>query len=80
MIDYVYNAIKAKDKEPTEELMLDYWQKIFDNYNKWNDFNKGQIKVTQILSQLPNIIQDIKNYGKPKVEPPKVAGFTQPTN
>lgn len=39
---------------------------ILDNYDRWSDFHKGQLKLTQINSNLTNIITSIKNGAKSK--------------
>jgi hypothetical protein len=47
--------------QPNEEEVQIGWKAIFDNYSKWDTFHQKQIKLSQIDSNLINIINSIKN-------------------
>jgi len=50
--------------KPDEKEVEIGWKAIFENFNKWDAFYQKQLKLTQIDSNLMNIINSIKN-GKP---------------
>lgn len=64
------NAMKSiiayieKVSEQKKSVPVDSWQFILDSFNKWEPFHQKQIKLTQINSNLPNIINSIKNGNK----------------
>lgn len=53
--------LKSACIEKTDENIIEAWKIILDNYEKWDNFHKGQIKISQINSNLLNIINNIKN-------------------
>lgn len=53
------NVVSDKDLDTTKT-----WDFIFANYDKWEKFYQKQLKLTQINSNLNNILNSIKN-GKP---------------
>lgn len=58
----------TKNKEDTDIILaLDY---IFSHYNKWDPFHQKQLKLTQINSNITNIILTIKkpNNAKPNYD------------
>ena len=48
------------------------WEAIFENYDKWDKFHQGQLRLRQINSNLTNIINSIKN-GKPSTGAKSIA-------
>jgi hypothetical protein len=64
----------AKNKEDTDVILaLDY---IFSHYSKWEPFHQKQLKLTQINSNITNIILTLKkpsngkhNYDNSKYRP-----------
>lgn len=51
----------VKDKTAADEVILNSWQYILDNYQCWEPFHRSQMKLNQIRSNLLNIIKSIKN-------------------
>ena len=47
--------------QPNEEDIIIGWKAIFENFNKWDSFYQKQLKLSQIDSNLLNIINSIKN-------------------
>jgi len=61
MIDYIQKAIKDKSgADANEGEIINAFQFILDNHGKWDKFNQKQLKLSQILSNLPNIMANIK--------------------
>ena len=65
IIKYLLEQIRQKngdllDSEIMEQCTL-AWKLILDNWDKIDDFYSKQIKLTQIDSNLPNILIQIKN-------------------
>jgi len=61
MIDYIRKAIKDKSgADANEGEIINAFQFILDNHGKWDKFNQKQLKLNQILSNLPNIMANIK--------------------
>lgn len=56
IIAYVEKVSAEKKSVPS-----DSWQFILDSYSRWDEFHQKQIKLVQINSNLPNIINSIKN-------------------
>jgi hypothetical protein len=51
----------ANDSETTDVDIENSFRYIFANYDMWENFYKKQLKLSQINSNLPNIIANIKN-------------------
>jgi len=63
MIAYFRGAVKGRN-EPVEDEdaeVVKCFQYLFANFSKWQPFHQGRIKLSQINSDLQNIIQSIKN-------------------
>jgi len=56
--------------------LLQAWEAIFNNYNKWDKFHQGQIRLRQVNSNLTNIINTIKN-GKTSTGTKSIAEMRQ---
>jgi len=62
IINFLTKAVREKKHaEPTDQEIADSFQYIFANYDMWDNFYKSQLKLSQINSNLPNIIANIKN-------------------
>jgi len=59
IIAYLKTVIK--DKDHVDEGVKNALSFVFQNYEKWDSFHKGQLKLNQIESNLINIINSIKN-------------------
>lgn len=70
---YLEAQVKIKhphmEDEELESQTLAAFNYLFVNFDKWDNFHKGQIKLQQIESNLLNIINSIKN-GNPKDKRP----------
>lgn len=56
------DTVKAGSK-----TALELWQFMLDNWHLLTDWQRGQVQLRQINSQLPNMIETLRtNYGKPK--------------
>lgn len=64
-------SLKTVSNAGSDEDVLNAWKFILINYSKWDKFHKTQIKLNQILSNLPNIINSIKNGTKPTSSKPE---------
>lgn len=60
IIEYITKASAEKKSEPIKS-----WIFILESFEKWQPFHQNQLKLTQINSNLPNILNSIKN-GTPK--------------
>jgi hypothetical protein len=61
IITYLKLATTEKLKrDPTDQEILNGFIYILSAYKRWTDFQKGQIKLHQISSNLPNIILSIR--------------------
>lgn len=60
----IINYLKTATKEKGGDLIA-AWVLILDNVDMWDTFHQGQLKLSQINSNLPNILNTIRN-GKPK--------------
>lgn len=62
---YLLSQVKIKhpDKPPDEleKETLNAWRWLLTNFEKWDKFHKGQLKLEQINSNIINIINSIKN-------------------
>lgn len=58
-----------------QEKIIEAWQYILNNHDKTDNFLQGQIKLSQINSNIINILSQIKN-GKPSPTSGKKAGYT----
>ena len=63
IIKYLRTAAPATEKNP--QAPLDAWSMLLSRFDQWEPFHQKQIKATQILSNLTNIINHIK-HGKTK--------------
>ena len=59
IIKYLINIAKKKGVE--ENTCLDSFSYIFNHWGMLDDFTRKQVKLSQINSNLPNIINQIKN-------------------
>lgn len=68
---YLYLRQQVKNTHPEmdgaelEDQSVKAWEYVLHNFDKWDNFHKGQLKIEQINSNLINIINSIKN-GNPK--------------
>ena len=44
-----------------ENMIINTWKAIFENYSRWDKFYQKQLRLRQINSNLTNIINSIKN-------------------
>ena len=44
-----------------ENIIINTWKTIFENYSRWDKFYQKQLRLRQINSNLTNIINSIKN-------------------
>jgi len=59
------DTVKAGNK-----TALELWSFMLDNWHLLTDWQRGQVQLRQINSQLPNMIETLRtNYGKPKHTP-----------
>lgn len=65
ILSYLKQLCKQKGRE-TEEDVLNAFKFIFMNWKNLDDFLQKQIKLSQINSNLPNIIQQLKNTNQTK--------------
>lgn len=56
-----YLKKEVKNKENLSAEVPHAFEYILNNYDKWSKFEQGQLKLTQIDSNLTNIIKSIKN-------------------
>jgi hypothetical protein len=58
---FIKDAIKEKNGvEPDDESILNGWRFILKNWNKWDPFNQKQLKISQISSNMANIMPNIR--------------------
>ena len=58
---YIKSSIQDKTGiEPSDEVVINGWRFILENYDKWDNFYKKQLKISQVNSNLPNIMANIK--------------------
>lgn len=69
IIKFLETQCKKKNELLTEEQLQENvllsWQYILQNWDKLDDFNKGKVKLTEINSNMLNILQKLKQ--KPKI-------------
>lgn len=64
---YITRLVKKKCANPTEKEIINGFAYILNNYDKWDKFLQGQLKLSQINSNITNIIANIKGVnGKSK--------------
>ncbi len=64
---YLTKLVKNKTPNPTSQQVVDAFAAILYNKDKWGKFYQGQLKLSQINSNITNIIANIKGVsGKPK--------------
>lgn len=59
IISYLEKNIKVQPAD--DKSITDAFKYIFDHFDKWDDFHKKQIKLSQISSNLLNILNSIKD-------------------
>jgi hypothetical protein len=57
---YMTRLVKKKCPNPTEKQVIDGFAFVLNNYKKWDKFYQGQLKISQISSNITNIIANIK--------------------
>ena len=68
---YITRLVKKKCANPTEKEIINGVAYILNSYDKWDKFYQGQLKLSQISSNITNIIANIKGTtpnGKSKGE------------
>jgi hypothetical protein len=64
IIKFLESQCKKKDNllenEKLDEMVLLAWNYILTNWNKLDDFNRGRIKLTEIDSNMLNILSKLK--------------------
>lgn len=63
-LKYIIKYLKSIDDDP-KKIAINFTA-ILSKYDKWDNFHKKQLKLTEINSNLVNIINFIKN-GKPSI-------------
>tara|TARA_R110001592_G_scaffold30305_4_gene108791 strand:- start:912 stop:1664 length:753 start_codon:yes stop_codon:yes gene_type:complete len=63
IITYLKSQVKNKN---SQSALVESWRLILDNWNALDDFHKKQMKLTQINSNLVNILNQLRNNGKSK--------------
>lgn len=61
-----YLGENVKDKDGGDESVLSAWEFILTNIGRWDTFHQKQLKLSQIESNLINILNSIKNGNKQK--------------
>lgn len=61
IIRYLEKIAQAKNKDPVE-----VWKFILSQYDKWEIFYQKQLKPNQINSNLPNILNNLRNGNSKK--------------
>lgn len=69
LIAYITNQVKKKpevtiDDTEVEQRVKNNWQWIFDNWDKLEDFHQKKTKLSEISSNIQNIIIQIKAFEK----------------
>jgi len=58
---YITKSIADKRRiEPSDDDVFNGWAFILENYDKWEPFYQKQLKISQINSNIPNILANIK--------------------
>ena len=65
ILSYLKQLCRQKGKE-SEEDVLNAFKFIFANWSRLDEFLQKQIKLSQINSNLPNIIQNLKKTNNQK--------------
>lgn len=58
-LKYIISYLKSIDEDPKK--ITEAWNAILFSYDRWDAFHKKQLKLTEINSNLLNIIHTIKN-------------------
>jgi hypothetical protein len=62
IINYLKTLVTENSKSPaTDEEVKRVWLAILNNYERWDEFHKNRLKLTQVRGNLANIILSIKN-------------------
>jgi hypothetical protein len=62
IINYLKTLVTENSKSPaTDEEVKQAWLAILNNYERWDEFHKTRLKLTQVRGNLANIILSIKN-------------------
>lgn len=51
--------------ENNQDLAVDAWEGVLSSYQNWDKWHQKQTKITQINSNLQNIIKDVRSYSSP---------------
>ncbi len=74
--EHIKKSIEEKNGSPaSDEQILNGWQFILDNWNKWIPFYQDQLKISQINSNLPNIMANIRGYNGKQYKPSAAETF-----
>ena len=58
---YITKSIADKRRiEPSDDDVINGWAFILESYDKWEPFYQKQLKISQINSNMPNIMANIK--------------------
>ena len=58
---YIHGAVKKRQgREPTQEEIEHGFRGILGSFDKWDSFYQSQLKISQVNSNLPNILANIK--------------------
>lgn len=69
LIKYIVYVLEHKNKtEPTEDEVVSSMIWVFTRWKSLSQYHQSQIKLTQINSNFPNIINELKN-GHSKTKP-----------
>jgi hypothetical protein len=58
---YLSRLIKNKKTEVTDTDITDAWRIVLGNFNRWDQFHQSNLNLSQINSNLVNIINRVKN-------------------
>jgi hypothetical protein len=62
IIQYLSNEVKGE----SQSELVEAWRFILDRWESLDEFHKKQMKLTQINSNLINILNQLRNNGKGK--------------
>ncbi len=77
IISYLKSTVKNKTN--SDDDVLNAWEYILVNVDKWDNFHQSQLKIVQIDSNLPNILNAIRN-GNRQQQVTKPKSISEQTN
>lgn len=65
ILKYLKKAVSEKQgSEATIDMITDAWKLILDNFDRWDNFYQSQLRLSQIRTNLPNILANIRGIKK----------------